>query len=58
MEKFFCDDKIVIILAVFIITLFSIYFYGEEGKNVVTNAFSGLFGIAIGKSINPEPPKP
>jgi hypothetical protein len=55
MEKFFCDDKIVIILAVFIITLFSIYFYGEEGKNVVTNAFSGLFGIAIGKSITPEP---
>ena len=53
MKDFFLDDKNMVILAVIILGL-SIIFAGEldpETAKIMTGIFSGLFGIAVGRSI-------
>ena len=51
LEQIFGNDKVLVILCVFGITLYSIYIFGPEAKEIVTNAFSGLFGIAVGVAL-------
>ena len=48
-EEIFQNDKTLVILCIFGITLYSIYVFGVGAKEIVTNAFAGLFGIAVGK---------
>ncbi len=43
------DDKNLVILSILIITVTSIFILGLNSKEVILNAFSGLFGVAVGK---------
>jgi len=45
------DDKNLVIIAVAAITGACIWFMGLEAKEIVINALTGLFGVAVGKSI-------
>lgn len=54
-EEIFQNDKCLVILCVFGITLYSVYVFGPGAKEIVTNAFSGLFGIAVGRSLSQTP---
>jgi hypothetical protein len=47
----FQNDKVLVIICIFGITLYSIYVVGVGAKEIVTNAFSGLFGIAVGRAL-------
>jgi len=51
LNDIFNNDKALVILSILLITLYSIYFFGPGAKEIVTNAFSGLFGIAVGRAI-------
>lgn len=50
-EVFFGNDKNVVIFAVLTITVYSLYALGMNGKEIASNALSGLFGIAVGQRI-------
>jgi len=50
-DEIFQNDKILVILCIFGLTLYSIYVFGPGAKEIVTSAFSGLFGIAVGKGL-------
>jgi len=52
-EEIFQNDKVLVILCIFGITIYSIYVFGPGAKEIVTNAFSGLFGIAVGRALSP-----
>ena len=45
------DDKDLVIFAVFLITMTAMFVLGESSKDIVLNAFCGLFGVAIGKNL-------
>jgi hypothetical protein len=47
----FLDDKVLVIASIFGITICSIFVFGVGAKEIVTNAFSGLFGIAVGRAL-------
>ncbi len=51
LEEIFQNDKVLIIFSILVITLYSIYVFEIGAKEIVTNAFSGLFGIAVGRSL-------
>ncbi len=51
LEEIFQNDKILVILCVFGITIYSIYVFGPGAKEIVTNAYSGLFGIGVGVAL-------
>lgn len=51
LKEIFQNDKVLVILCIFGITIYSIYVFGPGAKEIVTNAFSGLFGIAVGRAI-------
>jgi hypothetical protein len=51
LNELFQNDKALVILAIFGITIFSIYSFGVGAKEIVTNAFSGLFGVAVGRAL-------
>jgi hypothetical protein len=51
LNEIFQNDKVLVILCIFGITLYSIYIFGVGAKEIVTNAFSGLFGIAVGRAL-------
>lgn len=42
------SDKILVILAVTVITIVALFKLGPESKEIITNAFSGLFGLVTG----------
>lgn len=42
------NDKIFVILAVTAITIAALFKLGPESKEIITNAFSGLFGLVTG----------
>ena len=44
------DDKTLVIFAVLILGLFSLFFL-EDPAAVVNSIVSGLFGVAVGKSV-------
>jgi len=50
-EKLLTDDKNLVIMAVVIITCLAMVQFGVDAKDVTVNALTGLFGIAVGKSI-------
>jgi hypothetical protein len=50
-NDFIENDKALVITAIFGITMYSVYVFGIEAKEIVTNAFSGLFGVAIGRAL-------
>jgi len=51
LEEIFSNDKVLVILCIFGITICSIFVFRLEAKEIVTNAFSGLFGIAVGRAL-------
>ena len=53
-DEIFRNDKTLVILCIFGITLYSIYVFGPGSKEIVTNAFAGLFGIAVGRTLTPS----
>jgi len=54
-DEIFQNDKVLVILCIFGLTLYSIYVFGPGAKEIVTSAFSGLFGIAVGRTIARTP---
>lgn len=49
----YIDDKDLVIIAVLIISIYAMYAYpGTESQNIVMSAITGLFGVAVGKSMN------
>lgn len=51
MKEFLCDDKSLVITAVWTTMLVAMFMMGLEAKEIITNGFSGLFGIAIGQKL-------
>lgn len=45
------NDKTLVIVAVTLLALWSLCVLGIQGKEIVTNAISGLLGLAIGQSL-------
>jgi uncharacterized membrane protein YjjP (DUF1212 family) len=45
-------DKEVVVFALVIIGIYSLYMMGGGAENIVTAIVSGLCGIAVGKSLN------
>ncbi len=48
-DTVFGNDKNMVIMAVFGLGMFSLYILGAEAKEIITNAISGLMGIAVGQ---------
>ena len=48
-DKF--DDKMAVILAVVIITCWSMQVLGVDSKEIVMSAMTGLMGIAVGRGL-------
>ena len=51
LEQIFGNDKVLVIITIGILTIYSTYVFGIGAKEIVMNAFSGLFGIAVGKAL-------
>ena len=45
------DDKMAVILAVVVITCWSMQIMGVDSKDIVMSALTGLMGIAVGKGL-------
>ena len=45
------NDKTQVIIAVAVLGLASMYFFGADAKEIVSNAIAGLFGIAVGQAL-------
>lgn len=54
-KEIFQNDKVLVIICIFGITMYSIFAFGVGAKEIVTNSFSGLFGIAVGRSLAKGP---
>ncbi len=52
-EEIFQNDKTLVILCIFGITIYSVYVFGIDAQEIVKNAFCGLFGIAVGRALTP-----
>lgn len=50
-ETVFGNDKNWVIMAVFGLGMYALYVLGIDAKEIVTNAISGLMGIAVGQAI-------
>ena len=46
--KVFISDKILVILAVTAITILAIIMIPDKSETIITSAFTGLFGVAVG----------
>jgi hypothetical protein len=55
MGKIMITDKEFVIVAVLIIGLYAMYTMGAQAENITTAIVSGLFGIAVGRTINNTP---
>ena len=53
MEKFLkcVDDKALVIIALVIVALYSLYQMGPGSENIITAVVSGLCGIAVGNNL-------
>ena len=54
LEQIFQNDKVLVILVIGVITIYSTYVFGIGAKEIITNAFAGLFGIAVGRALTPS----
>ena len=54
MKEIFTNDKNMVILAVLIITMTSMFILKTGSENIATAALSGLFGIAVGQGIKED----
>ncbi len=52
LETIFGNDKNWVIMAVFGLGMYSLYILGIDAKEIITNAISGLMGIAVGQTIS------
>ena len=52
MKEILSNDKVVVVIAVFIIAMTAMVIYGTASENIVTAVVSGLFGIAVGKNLS------
>jgi hypothetical protein len=53
MKHIVITDKFVIIISVLIIAMYAMYTFKDgSSENIVTAAISGLFGMAVGKSLH------
>lgn len=49
--KVFMSDKILVILAVTAVTILTIIYIPDKAETIITSAFTGLFGVAVGMGI-------
>lgn len=54
MKEIFSNDKNMVVLAVLVITMASIFILKTGSENIATAALSGLFGIAVGQKMNAD----
>ena len=54
MKEILTNDKNMVILAVLIITMTSMFILKTGSENIATAALSGLFGIAVGQRMNQD----
>lgn len=52
LEEFFCTDKNLIVLVLFVIAIYALYLMGLEAKEIINNIVSGLLGMAVGIKLN------
>lgn len=45
-------DKALVIFALIVIGVYSLYMMGDNAENIITAVVSGLCGIAVGKSLS------
>jgi hypothetical protein len=50
-EQLLNNDKNLVILSVLVIACLAMVQMGVEAKDITINALTGLFGIAVGKSL-------
>ena len=50
--KISIDDKSLVIVAVTVIVLVAMWVLGADAKDLVSNAITGMFGVAVGRSMN------
>ncbi len=55
MEHVLGNAQILIVMLLGVICVYSIYFYGVDGKELTSNIVSGLLGMAMAKSTNNSP---
>ena len=53
-EHILGNSQILIILLLGVICCYSIYFYGQDGRELTGNIVSGLLGMAMAKTSNPN----
>ncbi len=46
------NDKTLVIVGVVILAVCSLFILGLQGKEIITNAISGLLGLAIGQRLS------
>lgn len=56
--KVFISDKILVILSVTAITVLTIIYIPAKAETVITSAFTGLFGVAVGMGMRRSEDKP
>jgi len=45
------DDKMAVIIGIVIITCWAMVAMGSDSKDLVGQAFTGLFGVAVGRTL-------
>ncbi len=51
LEEFFCTDKNLIVLVLFVIAIYSLYLNIPDVEKIINNIISGLLGMAVGIKI-------
>ncbi len=52
LEEFFCTDKNLIVLVLFVIAIYSLFLMKIEAKEIINNIVSGLLGMAVGMKLS------
>lgn len=60
--KVFVNDKILVIMCVSVIAGLSLIWMPQNADTIITSAFTGLFGVAVGRDMqrrtDAKPPEP
>lgn len=46
------NDKTQVIIAVTVLGLVSMYFFGSEAKEIISTVIGGLFGLTVGQAMD------
>lgn len=56
--KTFVNDKILVIMCVSVIAGLSLWLMPQNADTIITSAFTGLFGVAVGREMQRRSDKP